>query len=150
MTVKLECIGHETINNLTAKKVVCPNVVQNVGTIGEQQNDQVSTQELPMFSRGEYSESNESLGVNEDDVAIFPNLKDLHRREALPIRHSSWHGKECNLLNLEGVFFTRGHVMVFDPSEAILDDILGDDYIGFIVMTFLVRECYGSLKKQEF
>jgi hypothetical protein len=37
--IRLEHIGDETINNLTTKKVVCPNAVQNVGTSKEQQND---------------------------------------------------------------------------------------------------------------
>jgi hypothetical protein len=69
MTTRLEHIGDETINNFTMKKVVCPTVVWNVSTFGKHQNDQVSTQGLLVFSRGEYSESSESLSVNEDCVA---------------------------------------------------------------------------------
>ncbi len=43
MTAKLEHIGDEIINNLTTKRVVCPSAVQDVGTFGEHQNDQIST-----------------------------------------------------------------------------------------------------------
>jgi len=50
---KLECIGDETINNLTMKRVVCPNAIQIVGTFGEHQNDQASTQGPLEFLKGE-------------------------------------------------------------------------------------------------
>jgi hypothetical protein len=39
MTIRLEHIGNETINNITMKKVVCPSAVQNVNTFGEHKND---------------------------------------------------------------------------------------------------------------
>jgi hypothetical protein len=76
------------------ERVVCSNAYQNVGTSREHQNDQVFTQGFFVFSGGEYNESNESLGANEDDMVSLLNLKDIHRKEALPIGHSSWHGKE--------------------------------------------------------
>ncbi len=53
MIPKLECIGDETINNLTMKRVVCPNAIQIVGTFGEHQNDQASTQGPLEFLKGE-------------------------------------------------------------------------------------------------
>jgi hypothetical protein len=81
VTTRLERIGDENINNLIKKRVVCLNEVQNVGTTGEHQNDQVSTQGLLAFSRGEYSESNEFPSVNEDDVASSPNLEDMCQRK---------------------------------------------------------------------
>ncbi len=56
MNAKLEHIGYETINNLITKNVVCLNAVQNVGTNGEHQNDQVFTQGLLVFLKGEYNE----------------------------------------------------------------------------------------------
>ncbi len=68
VTTRLEHIGNETINNLTSRRVVCLSAVQNVGRTGKHQNDQVSTQELPAFLRGEYNESNEFLGANENNV----------------------------------------------------------------------------------
>jgi hypothetical protein len=61
------------------------------------------------FLGGEYSGSNESLNVNEDNATSSFNLKDMCRKEALPIRHSSWCINECNLLDLEGVFLVKGH-----------------------------------------
>jgi len=73
MIIRLEHIGNETINNLITKRVVCLNVVQNA----QHQNDQVSTQGLPMFLGGEYNESNEFLNANEDDVESSFNLEDL-------------------------------------------------------------------------
>ncbi len=85
VTTKLECIRNETINNLTTRGWF----VQNVSTTKEDQNDQVSTQGLPMFSRDEYNESSESLSDNEDIVASLLNFEDMHQREALPIRRSS-------------------------------------------------------------
>jgi hypothetical protein len=39
MITRLKHIGDETINNLTMKGVVCPNIVQNVSTFKEHQND---------------------------------------------------------------------------------------------------------------
>jgi len=71
----LEHIRDEIINNLTTKKVVCPSVVWNVNTTKEHQNDQISTQELLVFSGGEYNESSESLGSNEDNVVVHLILK---------------------------------------------------------------------------
>jgi hypothetical protein len=73
MTTKLEHIRDETINNLTMKRVDYLSAVQN----GEHQNDQVFTPRFFTFLRGEYSESNESLSANEDDVASLPNFKNL-------------------------------------------------------------------------
>jgi len=61
----------------------------------------------------------------------------MHRRKASPIGHNSWHGKECNVQNLESVFLTRGHVMAFNPKEVILDDILGDDHFGLTILYYL-------------
>jgi hypothetical protein len=91
----LEHIRDETINNLTKKKVVCPSAISNVGIIREDQNDQVSTQGFPMFSRNEYNnENNESLSANENNVASLLNLKDICRREALPVGCSNWCRKE--------------------------------------------------------
>ncbi len=69
--------------------MVCSSAIQNVSTTKEDQNDQVSTQGLPMFSRDEYNESSEFLSDNEDIVASLLNFEDMHQREALPIRRSS-------------------------------------------------------------
>jgi len=133
VTFRLECIKDETINNLTMKRVVCPSAVQNVGTFGEHQNDQVSTQGLLAFLRGEYNKNNKSFSVNEDDLASSPNLKDMCQKEALPIGHNNWHGKEYDLLDDEGVFLMKGCVTVSDPRESILDDILGHDHDGLTI-----------------
>jgi hypothetical protein len=73
-TIKLEHIGDASINNLTTKMVVYLSAIQIVGTTRKHQNDQVSTQEFPTLGGGEYSKSNEYLGVDEDDVASLPNL----------------------------------------------------------------------------
>ncbi len=73
----MACIADETINNLTTKKVVCLSVVQNVGIVKDHQNDQVSTQGFLAFLGGEYSESSESFGTNEDNVVSLLNLKDI-------------------------------------------------------------------------
>ncbi len=77
MTPRLEHIRNETINNLSTKRVVCLSAVRNVGTSREQQNDNVSTQGLPEFLGGEYSEGNEFLSANEDNVASLLNLEDM-------------------------------------------------------------------------
>lgn len=44
------------MNNFTTKKVVCLSAVQNVSTNGEHQNDQVFTQGLLAFLKGECNE----------------------------------------------------------------------------------------------
>ncbi len=116
------------------KKVVCLSVVQDVGKFGEHQNDQVSTQRLRAFSRGEYSESNESLSVSEDDVASSPNLKDMCQREVSLIGRSNWCRKECDILNLESVFLAKGHVMATDSKETIMDNIFGHDHVGLTIL----------------
>ncbi len=54
MTPRFEHIGDETINNLIMKKMVCLSLVRNVGTNGKHQNDQVFTQRLLAFLKGEY------------------------------------------------------------------------------------------------
>ncbi len=108
--------------------------VQDVGTSGKQENDQVSTQGLFAFSRGVYNESNKSFNVGEDNVASPPNFKDMCWKETPLIGHSSWCKNDCDLLDLEGVFFARGHVMTFDLKEAILDDILGHDHVGLTIL----------------
>ncbi len=128
MIAKLEHIKDEIINSLIMKKVVCPSAIQDVGTFGEHQNAQVSMQGFLAFSKGEYNENNEYLSVNEDDVASFFNLKYMGRKEVSFIGHSSWCRKECNLLNLEGVFLVRGHVTAFNLKDAILNDIFGHDH----------------------
>ncbi len=89
VTTRLEHIENQTFNNLTMRRVVSPNAVQNVGTIRKYQNDQVYIQRFLAFLGGEYNESNETLSVNEDDVASLPNLKDMCRKEALPIGHNN-------------------------------------------------------------
>ncbi len=134
MIAKLEHIKDEIINSLIMKKVVCPSAVQDVGTFGEHQNDQVSMQGFLPFSKGEYNENNEYLSVNEDDVASFLNLKDMGRKEISLIGHSSWCRKECNLLNLEGVFLVRGHVTTFNLKDTILDDIFGHDHVSLTII----------------
>jgi hypothetical protein len=115
------------------KKVVCSNVFWNVGTSKEHKNDQVFTQGFFVFSRGEYNESNESFGANEDDVVSFLNLKDMCQREASPKRRSSWHGKECNLQHPDNVIFARGCVTTFNLRGTILDDIFGDDHVSLTI-----------------
>jgi hypothetical protein len=60
----------------------------------------------------------------------------MHRREASPIGHSNWHGKECNVQDLESVFLTRGHVTIFDPRE-VIQDSLGDDHFGLTNFYYL-------------
>ncbi len=87
-----------------------------------------------MFSRGEYSESSESLSVNEDCVASLPNLEDMHQKEASLIRLSNWCKKECNFLDLEGVFFMKGCVAASNLRETILNDILGHDHVGLTIL----------------
>ncbi len=46
---------------------------------------------------------------------------------------SSWHGKECDLLDLEGVFLVKGHVTASNPRKAIMDDILGQDHVDLTI-----------------
>jgi hypothetical protein len=67
-------------------------------------------------------------------VASLPNLKYIHQKEVLFIRHNSWHGKECDLQDPEGVFLTKGCVTIFDSKEAILDSILKDDHVGLTIL----------------
>jgi len=119
------------------KKVVCSNVVQNVSIAREHQNDQVSTQGLLVFLGGEYNESSESFNDNEDNVESLPNLENMCRREAPPIKHSSWCKKKCDLQDLDGVFFVRGCVMASDLREVILDNILGDDHVSLTIFYYL-------------
>jgi len=45
-------------------------------------------------------------------------------------------GKECNLLDHEGVNFARGCVTVSDPREAILDDIFGHDHASLTILNY--------------
>jgi hypothetical protein len=66
-------------------------------------------------------------------VASLPNLKYIHQKEVLFIRDNSWHGKECDLQDLEGVLLTKGCVTIFDLREAILDNILRDDHVGLTI-----------------
>ncbi len=47
---------------------------------------------------------------------------------------NNWHGKECNLLDLEGVFLTKDHVMASNPREAILDNILEQDHVDLTIL----------------
>jgi hypothetical protein len=86
---------------------------------------------------GEYNESSEFLSANEGNVGNSPNLKDMHQREAIPIGCSNWHGKECNLQNLEGIFFVKGHVMASNPREATMEDILGQDHVDLTIFYYL-------------
>jgi hypothetical protein len=131
---RLARIRHETINNLTTKKVVYSNGVQNVGITKDHQNDQVFTQGLLAFLGGYYSESSESFNTNEKNMASLPNLKDICQGKAPLIGHNNWHEKECDLLDLEGVFLVKSHVMALDPRKVIMDVILGDDHVGFIIL----------------
>ncbi len=89
-----------------------------------------------MFSRGEYNESNEFFIANEDDVASLLNLKDMRQKEVSPIGCSNWCGKECNLLDPEGVNFARDCVTTFDPREVILDNILGHDHANLTILYY--------------
>jgi hypothetical protein len=63
-------------------------------------------------------------------VGSLPNLKDMCQREVLPIGCSNWQGKECKLLDLEGVFLMKGYVTTSNLKEAIMDDILGEDHVN--------------------
>ncbi len=45
----------------------------------------------------------------------------------MPIGHSSWHGKECNVQDLESVFIAKGRVTTFDSREG------GNDYLEMAV-----------------
>jgi hypothetical protein len=52
-------------------------------------------------------------GVNITKVVSFLVLmKTMYQKEASSIRCSSWRGRECDLLDLEGVFLVKGHLMV--------------------------------------
>jgi hypothetical protein len=110
VTTKLEHIGDERINNLITKMVVYLSEVWIVGTTRKHQNDQISTQEFPVFWGGEYSKSSEYPGANENDVANWPSLQNMHQKEAPLIRHSSWHRKDCGLIDPKGVFFAKSWV----------------------------------------
>jgi len=66
-------------------------------------------------------------------VASSLNLKDMCQKEALPIRCRSERGRECDILDLGGVFFMKGHVTIFDMKEAILDNILGHDHVDLTI-----------------
>jgi hypothetical protein len=86
-----------------------------------------------MFFGAKYNKNSESLSANEDDVARLPNLKNMRQREPPLIRCNSWCKNECDLLDPEGVFLTRGYVMAFDAREAILDDILGHNHVRLTI-----------------
>jgi hypothetical protein len=89
------------------------------------------------FLGGEYSKGSESLSTNEDDVVSSPNFEDMCRRKALPTGRSNWHGRECNLLDLEGVFLAKVRVMIFNLGEEILDDFLGHDHVNLTILSYL-------------
>ncbi len=57
-----------------------------------------------MFLGDEYSESDEFLSANEDNVGSSFNLENMCQRKVSPIGHNSWCGKECDLQNPKGVF----------------------------------------------
>jgi hypothetical protein len=59
------------------------------------------------------------------------------QKEVSLMGRSSWCKKECDHVDPEGVFFTRGHVTTFDPKEAIFDDILGDDHVSLTIIYYL-------------
>jgi len=130
--LRLEHIGDETINNLTTKKVVCPHLIQNVGTF-RKHHYQVFTQSFLEFW-GVSIAKVASLLVNEDNVASLPNLKDMRQTKPPQIRHIIWHGKEFDLLNPEGVLLTKGRVMVSDRKEVILDEILRHDHVSLTIL----------------
>jgi hypothetical protein len=58
----------------------------------------------------------------------------------MPIGHSSWCIRECDLLDLEGDFLSKGCVMAFNMKETILDDILGHDLVGLTIL-----HCSGNI-----
>jgi len=69
--------------------VVCLSAIRNVGTTGEDQNNQDSTQGLFVFFGDEYNESSESFNANENDVASSLNLKNMRRKGAPLIGRNS-------------------------------------------------------------
>jgi hypothetical protein len=102
-----------------------------------------NTKMIEFLSKGssclgdEYSESSKSFDVNEDDVASLLNLENMSQREAPLKGHNSWWRKECDLQDPEGVFLARGHMMAFDPREAIMDNILEDDHVNLTILYYL-------------
>jgi hypothetical protein len=62
------------------------------------------------------------------------------QRKTSLMGHSSWCKKECDLLNLEGVFLAKGHVMATDLKETIMDNILGHDHVGLTILY-----CHGNI-----
>ncbi len=50
-------------------------------------------------------------------------------------RHwSQWLGAECDLVDNVGVFLAKGRVVTCNPHEAVLDDQLGKDHVGFYTL----------------
>jgi hypothetical protein len=130
MIVRLECIGDETINKEGGSSkcsLKCWHIWTTPKWLGFYQG-------FLAFSGGEYNESSVFFTSNEDNMASLFNLENMLWRKASLIRHSNSNGKECNLLDLEGVNLVNGRVTTFDPREVILDDILGHDHANFTIL----------------
>jgi hypothetical protein len=53
-------------------------------------------------------------------------------------RHQSkWRGAKCDLMDNVGVFLTKGHVVVCDSLEVVIDDRLGEEHVGLCILSCL-------------
>ncbi len=48
----------------------------------------------------------------------------------------AWQGVECELAGDFGLFVASGHVIAYDPREAIFDNQLGEDHVGVNILYY--------------
>jgi hypothetical protein len=51
-------------------------------------------------------------------------------------RQHEWWGVECDLVHDGGVFITKGRVVACNSQDAILDDWLREDHVGFYILYY--------------
>jgi hypothetical protein len=52
----------------------------------------------------------------------------------LSLGRCNWRGTKCDVVDVEGVFIARGQVIACDLREAMLDDDLGKDHVGILIL----------------
>ncbi len=57
-----------------------------------------------------------------------------YNTKVLSLRHCSWRGIECDVVDVEGVFIVRGQLIACDPREIVLYDDLGEDRFGSLIL----------------
>ncbi len=92
-----------------------------------------------------HEKGNQQVNGHQDENAEYGDGVRGKNSNVVGKQRSKWWRVECNLVDDNGVFITKGQVVACGPHETILNDQLGEDHVGLwilychgIVLTWMI------------